>query len=231
MKPVAVVDLMGGQVVHARRGERAAYRPVASRLVRGAGPLAVAQALLDLFPFEVLYLADLDAILGQGGNTETLAALRRRFPAPDLWLDAGIATAEGLEACRASGFTPVLGSESQRGPDLLDAARDCNAVLSLDFRGGVPLGPAEIFDRCDHWPRRVIGLDLARVGSGLGPDLDLLTSVRQRAPEAEVYAGGGVRDAADLEALRAAGAAGALLASALHGGDITAEDLKKTSRA
>ncbi len=230
-RPVAVLDLMQGRVVHARRGERVAYRPVASCLVQGAEPLGVAQALLGLFPFDTLYVADLDAILGRGGNSAVLADLRRRLPDIEIWLDAGIASPEALDSCRASGFTPVLGAESQRGLALLQAARERDAVLSLDFRDGIPLGPAQIPERPGLWPRRVIALDLARVGSGVGPDLELLASVRRRGPDTEVYAGGGVRDGADLEALRAAGAAGALLASALHSGTITGEDLQKTSRA
>jgi phosphoribosylformimino-5-aminoimidazole carboxamide ribotide isomerase len=36
-----------------------------------------------------------------------------------------------------------------------------------------------------------------------------------------IYAGGGVRDDADLRALESAGAAGALVATALHEGRIT----------
>lgn len=231
MKPVAVLDLMQGRAVHARRGERGAYKPVVSSLVAGAGPLEVAAALLALFPFDTLYIADLDAILGRGDNAAALGALRRRFPGVDIWLDAGHGSAQALEACRSSGFTPVLGSESQRDLSLLEAARRRDAVLSLDFRDGVPLGPAEIAERPELWPRRVIALDLVRVGSKLGPDLELLASVRMRAPQADVYAGGGVRDGADLEALRATGAAGVLLASALHDGNITAEELKKTDRA
>jgi phosphoribosylformimino-5-aminoimidazole carboxamide ribotide isomerase len=231
VKPVAVLDLMQGRVVHARRGERGAYRPVVSSLLAGAEPLAVAEALLDLFPFDAVYVADLDAILGRGDNAAVLQSLRRRFPGPDFWLDAGIASVEALRACRHSGFTPVLGSESQRGLDLLETSRGGGVVLSLDFRAGVFLGPPVLAERPDLWPRRVIALDLARVGSGLGPDLGLLAAMRRRAPAAQVYAGGGVRDGTDLEALRAAGAAGVLLASALHGGTVTRRDLQKTSRA
>jgi phosphoribosylformimino-5-aminoimidazole carboxamide ribotide isomerase len=231
MRPIAVLDLMGGQVVHARRGERGAYRPVESSLVAGAEPLKLAAALLALFPFDTLYIADLDAILGRGGHAVALASLRSRFPGVDLWLDAGHASAQALESCRSSGFTPVLGSESQRDSSLLEAARAADAVLSLDFREGVPLGPAQIAQRPELWPRRVIALDLARVGSGLGPDLELLAAVRRRAPDTQIYSGGGVRDAADLEALAAAGAAGVLLASALHDGRLTGADLTKTNRA
>lgn len=231
VKPIAVLDLMGGRVVHARRGERGAYHPVVSSLVTGAEPLEVAAALLALFPFDTLYVADLDAILGRGDNAEALAALRSRFSTADIWLDAGCETGEALESCRAAGFTPVLGSESQRDLGTLSAARIGDAVLSLDFRNGFPLGPAEIADRPELWPRRVIALDLARVGSGLGPDLGLLAELRGRAPDAQIHAGGGVRDAADLEALRALGISGVLLASALHDGRLTRGDLEKTNRA
>ena len=68
-------------------------------------------------------------------------------------------------------------------------------------------------------------LDLARVGSGEGPDVTLLGELHARFPDVELLAGGGVRDAADLRALAAAGASGALVATALHGGAIAADEL------
>jgi uncharacterized protein related to proFAR isomerase len=40
-------------------------------------------------------------------------------------------------------------------------------------------------------------------------------------PGVSIYSGGGVRDHADLRALESAGAAGALVATALHEGRIT----------
>jgi phosphoribosylformimino-5-aminoimidazole carboxamide ribotide isomerase len=73
--------------------------------------------------------------------------------------------------------------------------------------------------------REAIVLDLARVGSGTGPDVTLLGELHDRLPDLELLAGGGVRDAADLRALAAAGAAGALVATALHGGAIGAAEL------
>ena len=69
-------------------------------------------------------------------------------------------------------------------------------------------------------------LDLARVGSGEGPDVALLGELHARFPDLELLAGGGVRDAADLRALAAAGASGALVATALHGGAIEAGELR-----
>jgi uncharacterized protein related to proFAR isomerase len=69
-------------------------------------------------------------------------------------------------------------------------------------------------------------LDLARVGSGEGPDVASIAELRARVPNVELLAGGGVRDAADLRALEEAGAAGALVATALHSGAISADDLR-----
>ena len=65
-------------------------------------------------------------------------------------------------------------------------------------------------------------MTLGRVGSGAGPDLDRLAAIRARAGARRLYAAGGVRDKADLAALKDAGAAGVLVASALHDGKISA---------
>jgi phosphoribosylformimino-5-aminoimidazole carboxamide ribotide isomerase len=73
--------------------------------------------------------------------------------------------------------------------------------------------------------REVIVLDLARVGSGAGPDFALVRELCARFPKLELLAGGGVRDVADLRALAEAGAAGALVATALHSGAIGPDQL------
>jgi uncharacterized protein related to proFAR isomerase len=72
----------------------------------------------------------------------------------------------------------------------------------------------------------VIVLDLARVGSRAGPDVGLVGELCARFPELELLAGGGVRDIADLRALAEAGAAGALVATALHGRAIGPDELR-----
>ena len=101
-------------------------------------------------------------------------------------------------------------------------------MLSLDLRADrvlsrdadlAGLGAAEVLARlAPSGMREVIVLDLARVGSGAGPDVALLRDLWARFPELELLAGGGVRDAGDLRALAEAGAAGALVATAIHGG-------------
>jgi phosphoribosylformimino-5-aminoimidazole carboxamide ribotide isomerase len=99
-------------------------------------------------------------------------------------------------------------------------------VLSLDFRGDEFLGPRALLEDSFLWPDRVIVMTLARVGTGGGPDLARVRDIARRAGTARrVYAAGGVRGPADLRALRSEGAAGALVATALHEGKIKAGDL------
>lgn len=124
----------------------------------------------------------------------------------------------------------VLGSESLTSLDEYEHAREQTgpaAPLSLDFRGDQFIGPQGLLEDATLWPQRVIVMTLARVGSGEGPDLARLGSIITRAGPREVYAAGGVRNVEDLHALRGIGAAGALIASALHQGAIAAVDLER----
>jgi phosphoribosylformimino-5-aminoimidazole carboxamide ribotide isomerase len=68
-------------------------------------------------------------------------------------------------------------------------------------------------------------MTLARVGSGAGPDLDRHATIGKRAGGRAIYLAGGLRDRRDLAAVKKSGAAGILVASALHDGRISAADL------
>jgi len=225
---VPVIDLLEGEVVRARRGERALYRPIETPLAPGSDPVAIARALLKLHPFPALYVADLNAIQKTGDNFAALRRLRAAFPNLSLWVDNGAADATSIEALTARDLLcePVLGSESQKDAALIAACRENPAIiLSLDFRGPLFQGPAEILESPGAWPRRVIVMTLARVGGGDGPDFERFAAVRAAAPNVALYAAGGVRDKADLARLKSQGAAGALVASALHDGRLTTDDL------
>ena len=91
-------------------------------------------------------------------------------------------------------------------------------MLSLDFRGEAFQGPPELLADPGLWPKRVIAMTLARVGSGAGPDFERLAALRAAAPDLELYAAGGVRDIRDIEILARAGMRGALVSTSLHDG-------------
>ena len=228
MRVIPVIDLMAGEVVRALMGDRASYRPIETPLSPTSDPVDVVRGLLAVYPFPTLYVADLDAIQRKGDNFPALRRVRAEFPELSLWVDNGAADAGALDALIGPNLgAPVIGSESQSDSALIARHRgSARIVLSLDFRGDAFQGAAEILAEPALWPRRVIVMTLARVGSGAGPDLERLAAIRSIAGGREIYAAGGVRDAVDLSALKAAGAAGALSASALHEGRITGADLE-----
>jgi phosphoribosylformimino-5-aminoimidazole carboxamide ribotide isomerase len=228
MEIIPVIDLRGGVAVHARRGQRELYRPLDSPLCAGNSGREVVEGYLRLFPFRSIYVADLDAIEGRGTND--LAGLAARFPEVSFWADAGFADLSSARRLARGNLHAVLGTESLRAPPSFDALHDGSLILSLDHRDGAYVGPPGLPGRPDLWPDRVIVMTLARVGSGQGPDADLLKGFRSRAPRARLFAAGGVRDRGDLEAMASFGIDGALVATSLHEGRIGRADLEALAR-
>ena len=222
-----MLDLKQGVVVHARMGRRDEYRPIETPLSPTSDPVDVARGLLRVHPFATLYVADLDAIARNGDNHAALARLRAAFPQVTLWVDNGICDCCSARDWLEAGWGQlVLGSETQRDCTVVHhLAGDARVVLSLDFRGPTFQGPRTLLDDAACWPQKVIAMTLARIGSDAGPDLERLCAIRDAAPGRQVYAAGGVRDAADLVSLKRADIAGALVASSLHEGRLTGKDI------
>jgi phosphoribosylformimino-5-aminoimidazole carboxamide ribotide isomerase len=241
LRVLPVLDLLQAQVVRGIAGRRHEYRPVVSRLTSSAEPLTVARAFRDHFGLTELYLADLDALAGAPPALATYAALQA--DGFRLWVDAGIRGPEGARPLTAAGVTDIVaGLETLSGPDALRAL--CvefggeHVVFSLDLKGGRPLGESSAWESADAWSiaeraiacgvRRLLVLDLARVGVGAGTGTDALCArLAEAHPAVEVFAGGGVRGLADLQRLKACGVRGVLVASALHDGRLTRADLDR----
>jgi HisA/HisF family protein len=226
IRVVPVIDLKDGTAVHAVRGERERYRSVGE-------PLSLARRFRDALGLDELYVADLDAIAGAGGNDSTIATLAREAR---VMVDAGVSEPERARALLDLGVHRVIvGTETLADADALDQLLP-DAVLSVDLRHGRTLSadpqlaglPAlDVVARLHRAAlREVIVLDLARVGSGAGPDVALIAQIHAAFPDLQLLAGGGVRDAGDLRALGDAGAAGALVATALHRGVIGRRELR-----
>jgi HisA/HisF family protein len=228
MQIIPVLDIKDRVVVRARMGQRNLYRPIESPLSPSSDPVDVARGLLSIHPFEALYIADLDAIEKAGNNDAVLERLRQAFPGVALWVDNGIADAAGArEWLSLQSGSLVLGSESQDDPDLIrDFTNEERIILSLDFRGATFAGPDQLLADPTCWPPRLIVMTLARVGSGAGPDVERLSAISALASRRAIYAAGGVRDIADLAALKKLGIAGALVATSLHDGRLTKADFR-----
>lgn len=227
MDIIPVIDIMAGQVVHARHGRRENYQPLKSPLCRNAQPQHVVEDLLQFYGFQTLYIADLDALMG-AAQTALLGELAEAFPSLRFWVDKGLPDVGMLPEFKACRFTPVIGSESldDRSVDLLaDRRRDC--ILSLDEMGGKVLGPTSLLERPELWPDRVILMNLSRVGSEGGPDFaGMQRMLTEHSAGHQFIAAGGIRDLSDLARLKLMGLSAVLLATALHAGALEAENLR-----
>ena len=213
---IPVIDIKGGYAVHARRGQRESYRPLRTRLCPDGDPITLAAALRSFYPFRTIYLADLDALTGNGSNRVLIEKLVRRFPNTAFWLDQGWKNFSFLHSAESPWIT-VLGSESLNESILADLSVPVDQhILSLDFSASGLIGPSSLIENDRFWPDRVIIMNLASVGGNDGPNWARLNYFRNRWPMRRFIAAGGVRDENDLKRLAAAGFVGVLMATALH---------------
>ena len=225
---IPVIDLLDGQVVHARHGDRQHYQPIQSSLCHGSEPLAIVQALLELYPFDQLYIADLNAIQKRSNHQQIIANIQAHYPHLQIWLDAGIGCANDLSAWSGISLNWVFGSESlHKLSDYLSLRKLCgdNHILSLDFTSHGYQGPSELIAESTRWPGKIIAMTLGSVGSSSGPDFQTLAQLINRSSGQKIYAAGGVRHEADIRQLKKMGVGGALIASALHNQQITSAEL------
>jgi HisA/HisF family protein len=225
---IPAIDLKDGSVVHARAGERAAYRPIETPLGPAGDAIAIARALLAVSDAPALYIADLDAIEGIGNHFELCRDLSSALPNTALWIDAGFTNVTDCAFWLPLGATLVIGTESlsfMEDWQELRATFGESLVLSLDFAADGPRGPKPLFAEPAHWPERIIVMSLDRVGTGNGSDLERLRGVVGQAGSRSVYASGGMRDIGDLDAAADTGAGGALIATALHRGAVTQNEI------
>jgi phosphoribosylformimino-5-aminoimidazole carboxamide ribotide isomerase len=241
-----VVDLLAGRAVHARGGCRSTYHPVQSVGGTAIGPgdaHALARAYVDRLNVSELYAADLDALSG-GPTQDPIIAALAAIGVP-LLLDAAVTSIDAARHALALGADrAVVALETLPNYDALadicSAAGHDRIAFSLDLRDGHPITsdalgagdpPDVVAARArDAGVSTVIVLDLARVGRGNGLDLALVARVRETTSGLTLLAGGGVRGLDDLTHLADAGCDGALVATALLDGRLSAEDVSAVRR-
>ena len=222
MRMFFVIDLMGGLVVRAFKGERESYRPIGefSKVVNSSNPIDVVKSIEPRY----LYVADLDRILGRGDNLEVIETLGNEVD--HLIADCGFRSADELGDVD---FTPVLGTETF---DLLELEKvEVPAFVSLDMKGGrlmsvrkFELKEALEFLNSFDLPG-VIALSMDRVGT---QSLDFETIERVvSASDNPVFVGGGISSVEDLMRLKEMGCEGALISTAIHTKSIDVEVVRR----
>ena len=239
MKVIPVIDILNGVVVQAVKGQRREYKPIQSILTTAVEPIAVAKTFKNL-GFTDLYIADLDAIIDCSTNFEILKQIAKETGLR-LMIDAGITSLERAQKLVDAGVSEVvIGTETLENKNFVAEAvkvfGNQRVIVSLDLKGEkvlVKMGFSGCLDPLcllsefeEMGISSVIILDLARVGSGEGVNVDFLRKAKAES-KINIYVGGGVRNVEDIVELDRLGISGVLVASALHTGKITVEELRR----
>ena len=234
MQVIPVIDLLNGEVVHAKKGLRQTYKGMQSPLCSSSDPLTVVAAIMAMHPFKQLYIADLNAIQKlpnkTSSNYASITQISLAYPELELWLDAGFKQSEDLLEWQTLNVRIILASENFHDmEDYLVLSQQHEFILSLDFFSDGFHGPLALINQAEDWPKQVIIMSLPDVGSNQGFNKSRLEQITQSNKGIHFYAAGGVRHELDLLSLKALGVHGALLASALHNRQISGASLTKLS--
>lgn len=228
MRLLPAIDIRGGRTVQLVGGKPGTER------VSLPDPLAVALEFLDL-GFEELHVIDLDAALGGGDNLALVRQLIARCPVP-VQVGGGSRSDDAVRALLAAGAARVIvGTRAVEDPAwLMRMAEEfpgqlvvaCDAkgemVVSRGWTESTAVGALELLASLDEVPLAgVLVTDVSREGRLAGIDTDLFQRLT-RGTSHPLLAAGGVTALSDLEELRKAGAAGAVLGMSLYTGAIDA---------
>lgn len=223
MQCIFVFDILNGAVVHALRGERSRYKPIAefSRVTGSSDPL---QILNELRPVQV-YVADLNMIMGSGQNLEIIDKISKRART---MADTGASRSSDLDGLPPS-VLPVLGTETASISLMEEVSNKRRIIASLDMSNRKVLSkdkaladrsPLEVLEELNQLDLEgVIIMELNRIGTSAGLDKKFLAEAK-RISRHPLILGGGVKDEKDLLALDRIGFSGALVATAIHNGMI-----------
>ncbi len=242
MHVIPAIDLRDGRCVRLLQGD------FDRETEYSTNPAAVAQ-YFSRFGTQFLHLVDLDgARQGSQRNAETVRTITEEAMIR-LQLGGGIRDRACLAGWLGAGVDRcVIGSAVIEAPDdvrrwlsefgsqrivlALDVRLDADGTPSVATHGWEQTSSRTLWQCLDDFPqaRHVLCTDVSRDGALAGPNVDLYAAVVQRYPNVELQASGGVRDIADLEALRAAGCAAAITGRALLDGTITVAEVQSFLR-
>jgi phosphoribosylformimino-5-aminoimidazole carboxamide ribotide isomerase len=218
---IPAVDVLEGRAVRLLRGD---YDRVAAE---AGDPLELIRRFAaDSPPF--VHVVALGAARDGGAPVELARdAVAAAAPVP-VQLGGGVRSVADAEALVEAGVARVIVGTAAFGPlpleDFVDALGDRLAV-AIDVAAGIvrtagwlesaQLSTGDALDRCTRaGVTRIVCTAIDRDGTRSGPDLELLDAVRARFAGL-ILAAGGIRDAADVEAVRATGVDGVVVGRAM----------------
>jgi phosphoribosylformimino-5-aminoimidazole carboxamide ribotide isomerase/phosphoribosylanthranilate isomerase len=193
---------------------------------------------------EWLHLVDLDAAFGRGENSELLASVVKALDIK-VELSGGIRDDQSLRRALATGCTRInLGTAALENPEWtaqVISQYGERIAVGLDVRGhtlaarGWTKEGGDLFETIERLDRngcaRYVVTDVAKDGTLMGPNFELLKEVCA-ATKKPVVASGGISSIADIEGLaqlRSIGVEGAIVGKALYAGAFTLQEALRAS--
>jgi phosphoribosylformimino-5-aminoimidazole carboxamide ribotide isomerase len=227
---IPAVDMQDGEVVQLVQGERGTEK-------RYGDPVAAAERWVDEGA-STLHLVDLDgAFEGERQNADAVEAVVAAVDVP-VQLGGGIRTAADARELLELGLERViLGTAAVENPDVVAEISETHpgsVMVSLDARDGevvvsgwtegTGLDPAEAAARYEELGAgAILFTDVDVEGKLEGVQTDVTRRVVD-AVDIPVVASGGVASLSDVRALKEAGAAAAVVGTALYEGAFTLRD-------
>lgn len=226
MQLIPSMDLLGGRIVRLRHGDRrwiTYYDWTAEAWVERLVSAGARR----------IHLVDLDGAFGEA-RQPVFRAFPERWPGIRFQTGGGLRSREAVQGALDLGFDAVVGTLAVEHPEALAGLPCERIVLALDMKGGdiVTRGWAAKAARSteevcralrDLGFDRALVTDVSRDGTMEGPGTEAIAKVARLG--FRVQASGGLRDLADLAALRGIpGVVGAISGKALLDGALSLGD-------
>ncbi|XRP97724.1 HisA/HisF family protein [Methanocaldococcus sp. 16A] len=220
MEIIPVIDLKDKIAVHGKSGNRDEYKPLKSVICNSSNPIDVAIAYKERGA-ETIYIADLNAIMGNGNNFEII----KKIDFINKIVDIGIKKKDDLEYIKKflnKDDKAIVATETLNDIELL---KESDIVVSLDFKNGELLNYS--LDEVLTYVKKdtpLIILDISSVGTQKGVNVELIKCILDKTNN-PVYVGGGIKDIKDIELCYKLGVDGVLIATAIHKGVLDLEEI------
>jgi phosphoribosylformimino-5-aminoimidazole carboxamide ribotide isomerase len=233
MTIIPAIDLLDGQVVRLFKGD---YN---QKKIYNDNPLNQAKMFVEA-GFKHIHVVDLNG--ARSGNFDNLPYLLNMIESLDVDIQTGggIRTLKDVKKLLDAGITKVIcSSMAVRNPDewihALEAYPD-QCILGMDLKDGkVAYGGWEkttdqtldsfLKPMIKSGLKEVLCTDISKDGTLQGPNLDLYKELKNRFPDLQWIASGGVSSLRDLENLQQIGLNAVVVGKAYYEGKISLQEL------
>tara|TARA_B100000609_G_scaffold38919_1_gene29494 strand:+ start:1706 stop:2392 length:687 start_codon:yes stop_codon:yes gene_type:complete len=212
MEIIPVLDIYKNKVVTAIQGKRHEYKPINTKLYNSTDPLDIINSIKEKFKPEIIYIADLDAIIDNKASHKLLNSIIEKNPSIIFWVDSGLKIINLKR--RYVNYNPIFCSEKSTGFDIKNIPSN-KFVCSLDYNKKI-MGNTILPKLHRYLPKKIILMDLSQVGSNEFLNFKILKKYSRYQKKYDLYVAGGIKNTLDIQRAKKLGVKGALVSSILY---------------